>query len=115
MNWRSIRLELGSTGEFPAGSVGRAYLLRLPLDDCDGVDKTAYRANPARATVRRHWSTEPDQQGLLIPSGHDWRLCCDDKPKRILKLNGTPLRLGLQVSMVEPDGTVLPLKIASVK
>lgn len=115
MNWRSIRLELGSTREFPAGSVSRAYLLRLPLDERDSVDAAAFVANPSRATVRRHWSTEADQQGVLVASGPDWKLRCDGKPERVLKLNGTPLRLGLQVSMIEPDGTVLPLKIASIK
>lgn len=115
MNWRSIRLELGSTGEFPAGSVSRAYLIRLPLNDADTVDEAAYRQNPSRATVRRHWSTDPDQQGVLVPSGHDWALDCDPVPGRVLKLNGTPLRLGLHLSMVEPDGTVLPFRIASIK
>lgn len=115
MNWRSIRLELGSTGEFPAGSVSRAFLIRLPLDDVDKVDAAAYRQNPARATVQRYWSTEPDQQGFLVPSGQDWQLLCDDVPGRVLKLNGTPLLLGLGVSVVEPDGTILPLRIASVK
>lgn len=115
MNWRSIRLELGSTGKFPAGSVSRAFLIRLPLDDADGVDEGAYLQNPTRATVRRHWATEADQGGVLVPSGHDWKLRCGDQPDRILKLNGTPLRLGLRVSMLEPDGTVLPLRIASIK
>jgi hypothetical protein len=115
MNWRSIRLELGSTADFPAGSVSRAYLIRLPLDDRDAVDQVAYRESPSRATVRRHWSTEADQQGVLVPSGRDWGVRCDGNPERVLKINGTPLRLGLQLSMIEPDGTVLPLRIASIK
>ena len=40
---------------------------------------------------------------------------CQDQAERLLKLNGTPLRLGQQVSVVEPDGTILPFKIASVR
>lgn len=115
MNWRSIRLELASTGQFPAGSVSRAYLLRLPLDERDGVDKAAFLDDPSRAIVRRHWSTEPDQRGIIVESGKDWGLCCDGKPERVLRLEGKPLRLGLKISMVEPDGTVLPFRIASIR
>lgn len=115
MNWKSIRLELASTGEFPSGSVSRAYLIRVPLDDNDQVDERACRANASRAIVRRHWSTDPDQMGIVVPSGRDLAMNCQDQAERLLKLNGTPLRLGQQVSVVEPDGTVLPFKIASVR
>ena len=114
MNWRSIRLELGSTGQFPAGSVSRAYLLRLPLNDFDHVDLAAVRQNPALATVRRHWSTDADEKGSIVPSGHEWAMRCNDS-QRILQLDGTPVRLGQQVSVIEPDGTVLPFKIASIR
>lgn len=115
MNWRSIRLELGSTGEFPAGSVSRAYLIRLPLDDQDRVDGAAMLQDPARATVRRHWSSDADERGILVQSGHDWAMQCDGKPARVLRLNGNPIRLGQQVSVMEPDGSVLPLKVASIR
>lgn len=115
MNWKSIRLELASTGEFPAGSVSRAYLIRLPLDDQDVVDNTAVEMNPARATVRRHWSTEADQRGMLVRSGAEWAIRCDGIPDRLLRLDGTPVRLGQSVSVLEPDGTALPFKISSVR
>ena len=115
MNWRSIRLELGSTRDFPAGSVSRAYLIRLPLDDSDVVDRHAFVQSPSRATVRRHWSSDRDQRGHLVASGHDWAMRCDGEPDRLLQLDGIPVRLGRQVSVVEPDGTILPFKIASVR
>lgn len=114
MNWKSIRLELARTGEFPAGSVSRAYLLRLPLDDFDIVDRSAFQENPSRATVRRHWSTEPDERGAIIPSGSDWAMASEEK-RRLLKLDSQPVRIGRQVSVVEPDGTVLPFNVASVR
>jgi len=66
MNWRSIRLELARTRDFPEGSVGRAFLVRLPLSDSDVVDHSAVAAAPSRATVQRHWSTEADQRGQLL-------------------------------------------------
>jgi len=115
MNWRSIRLELGQTGEFPAGSVSRAYLIRLPLNDGDHVDVDAVMKSPSKATVRRHWSTEPDQLGVMIRYGEDWAMRCPKTADRVLQLDGTPVRLGQQVSIKEPDGTVLPFKITSIR
>ena len=115
MHWRTIRLELGSTGEFPAGSVSRAFLLNLPLDDYDVVDGAALARSAAQATARRHWSTEPDERGQIVPSGRDWAMRCDGKPDRVLQFNGTPMRLGQRVSVVEPDGKVLPLRVASIR
>lgn len=115
MNWKSIRLELGSTGDYPAGSVSRAYLIRLPLDDHDTVDRTAFLETPAKAIVRRHWPAQPDERGLLVQSGSDWTMFCDNQERRVLRLDGTPLRLGLHVSVVEADGTILPFKVASVR
>lgn len=115
MNWRSIRLELGSTGEFPTGSVSRAFLIQLPLDDFDVVDGAALADNPSRATVRRHWSAEPDERGRLVQSGSNWAIRCLGKPDRVLQFNGSPMRLGQQVALLEPDGKVLPLKVSSVR
>ena len=115
MHWRCIRLELGSTGEFPAGSVSRAFLVNLPLDDFDSIDSAALARTPTRATARRHWSSEPDERGQIVRSGRNWAIRCDGKPDRVLRFNGTPVRLGQRVSVVEPDGTVLPLKVASIR
>ncbi|GAA3893035.1 hypothetical protein GCM10022276_10300 [Sphingomonas limnosediminicola] len=115
MVWRSIRLELGSTEEFPAGSVSRVYLIRLPLDDRDTVDERAFRDSPAHATVRRHWSTEPDKRGVVVQSGCNWTLQCNGDPGRALCLDGKPIRLGQAITVIEPDGTRLPFKVASVR
>jgi hypothetical protein len=115
MIWKSIRLELGRTGEFPAGSVSRAFLVNLPLDDRDVVDGAVLAGAPSKATARRHWSTEPDERGQIVPSGQEWAMRCDGKPDRILRLDGAPMRLGQQVAVVEPDGTILPLRVASIR
>ena len=115
MHWRTIRLELGSTGEFPAGSVSRAFLLNLPLDDFDVVDAAALARSPSQAIARRHWSTDPDERGRIVSSGANWAMRCRGKAARVLRFDGTPMRLGQHVSVVEPDGTILPLRIASVR
>jgi hypothetical protein len=115
MNWRIVRLELGRTCDFPAGSVSRSFLINLPLDESDHVDTTAIERSPSRATVRRHWSTDPDERGTLVRAGEDWALKCKGRPDRLLQLDGTPIRLGRKVSVVEADGTVLPMTVASVR
>ena len=114
MNWKSIRLELGATNDYPAGSVARAYLIRLPLDDQDMIDVDALARHPHKATVRRHWSTEPDEIGIIDWSDGRWSIRCNEKP-RTLQLDSAPLRLGGQVSLVESNGSVLPLRIASIR
>jgi hypothetical protein len=90
-------------------------LIRLPLSDDDTIDRAAFSEAPFKATMRRHWSSDADERGVLVEHGAEWALRCRDKPDRLLRLNGTPLRLGQRVSLVEPDGSVLPLKVASVR
>ena len=114
-NWKQIRLELASTADFPAGSVSRAYLLRLPIADNDHVDREAFRENPDRAIVRRHWSSEPDQLGELIESGEDWIIRCQGNTESRLELDGKPIRLGQQIPLRLGQGTILPLRIASIR
>jgi len=113
-NWKTIRLELDHTGEFPAGSVSRGYLIRLPLNDADQVDEAAFVQKPHRATVRRYWSTDPDEAGQILRSGGDWAMLCNGRPARILELDA-PLRLGQQISVTEPDGATLPFRVASIR
>ena len=114
MNWKSIRLELASTSAFPAGSVSRAYLIRLPLDDEDSVDAAAFVRAPTRATVRRHWSNDPDESGVIVRADGNWLIRCKGA-ERMLQLDSQPVRLGAHVTVVEPNGDVLPFKIASVR
>ena len=112
--WKSIRLELASTSEFPAGSVGRAFLIRLPLGDDDRVDESAYLQEPSKAVVRRHWSSEPDERGKLLKADHAWIVRSEGRPDRRLELDGKPLRLGQHVPLISDEG-VLPLRIASIR
>jgi hypothetical protein len=114
MKWKSIRLELGGTSEFPAGSVGRAYLLRLPLDDQDKVDAEAFDHNPLKATVRRHWSNEPDERGHVQRDGADWVLRCNGKSHTV-RFEWSRIRLGGKLQLVGADGEALPFRIASIR
>lgn len=113
--WKNIRLELARTDGFPAGSVSRGYLIRLPLNDADLIDTAAFETHPHRATVRRFWSTQPDETGLVHTADEGLALRTDGRSPRILKLDGRPLRLGQQVSVLEPNGSELPFKVASIR
>ena len=68
MTWKVIRLELASSWEFPRGSAGRSYLIRLPLTDEGAIDTATLASQPARATVRRYWANEADMIGNLVPT-----------------------------------------------
>ena len=114
-NWKNIRLELARSPEFPTGSVSRAYLLRLPLDDNDLVDEGAFLKSPPLATIRRHWSSDPDEIGLVEKADGAWAMRCNGTPARMLRLDGRRIRLGQEVTVIEPDGAVLPFWIASIR
>lgn len=114
-NWKNIRLELARTEGFPTGSVSRGYLIRLPLNESGRVDRAAFDRTPYLATVRRYWSSEPDEAGQVFGADGGWAMRCGDKPDRVLQLDGQPLKLGDSVSVVDPDGTSLPFWIASIR
>ena len=114
MNWKTIRLELAGTRAFPSGSVSRGYLLRLPLDDQGSVDEAALAKCPQRATVRRFWSSEPDEQGRLMRVDGTWSLRCNGKPGRILTTRASAFEVGEKVEIASADGTRLPFKVAGI-
>jgi hypothetical protein len=118
MNWKNIRLELARTKEFPEGSVSRAYLLRLPLDDDGLIEEAAFRALPAQATVRRFWPNEADLAGYVIRTPRGWAFSYrigDEDDEAIFHLESHPLRVGEYITLTEPDGRQLPFRVASVK
>ena len=118
MNWTSIRLELARTHDFPAGSVSRAYLVRLPLDEKGFIDEGAVKREPRKATVRRFWASEPDMTGHVVRTDLGWALACEPgvaEGRRIAHLDQHPLRLGGEIHLTEADGRRLPFRVASVR
>lgn len=114
--WSQVRLELARTPEFPDGSVGRAYILRLPLTDEALIDEIALARNPAMATVRRHWPNEADQRGYIVRRGKGWAFSYalgDDDDESVHHLEAHPLRLGESVRIMEPDGQSNPFLVVS--
>jgi len=118
MNWKSIRLELARTSDFPQGSASRAYLLRLPLADDGRIDEAALSKAPAMATVRRFWPNEPDMAGYVIRTPRGWAFSYElgeDDDEAVFHLETHRIRLGEYLTLTEPDGRELPFRIASVE
>ncbi|MGZ8347017.1 MAG: hypothetical protein ACXWUP_07910 [Allosphingosinicella sp.] len=115
MNWKSIRLELARTHEFPEGSACRSYLLRLPLRDDGLIDESALREAPARATVHRFWPNQPDLSGYVIRTPIGWALSYElgeDDDEAIFHFESHPIRIGEYITLTEPDGQKLPFRVA---
>jgi hypothetical protein len=118
MNWKSIRLELARTPDFPEGSASRAYLLRLPLDDEGIIDERALGHAPAMATVHRFWPNERDRSGYMIRTPAGWAMSyepgeADDET--VFHLETHPIRIGEYVTLTEPDGRRLPFRVVSLE
>jgi hypothetical protein len=118
MSWKSIRLELARTEEFPEGSASRAFLLSLPLRDDGLIDEWALREAPARATVRRFWPNEADMSGYVVRTPQGWAFSYevgDHDDEAIFHLENHAILPGEYVTLTEPDGHLLPFKVASLK
>lgn len=118
MNWKSIRLELARTRDFPEGSASRAYLLHLPLDEGGFIDEETLQASPARATVHRFWPNERDRAGYVIRTSRGWALSYEpgeEDDETVFHLETHPIRLGEYVTLTEPDGSQLPFRVACLK
>lgn len=113
--WKKIRLELARTAGFPSGSVSRGYLIQLPLDGEGRIDGEMLALKPHRATVRRYWSTEPDEAGNVVPIESGWAFLCNGGGDRTLVLGAQAIRLGEQVAVREPGGHMLPFTVASIR
>lgn len=117
MTWKTVRLELASTEEYPRGSAGRAFLLHVPIDSDGSIDRTAIHQHPNRATVRRFWASEPDAFGFIEPKDGGWALRCamGAGEKSTFLLEAVPLRPNGQVRVQQPGQAPMPFRIASVR
>jgi hypothetical protein len=117
MIWKSIRLELAGTADYPRGSPSRVYLLRLPLGANGEIDRQAVRQHPRLATVRRFWPSEPDRTGYLTAAGSGFEITYDmSLPEEGRgRLESEILRLGDSVALIEADGTRIPLRVAALE
>ena len=117
MTWKSIRLELARTPDFPEGSASRAYLLHLPLSEAGLIDENMIRRAPARAIVRRFWPNEADLSGYVIPTAGGWAFSYEpgeEDDEKIFHLETHAMRPGEYITLTEPDGRRLPFRVAAL-
>lgn len=118
MNWKSIRLELARTPDYPEGSPSRAYLLRLPLDEGGLIDAAELDRSPERATVHRFWPNQADLSGYVIHTPRGWAFSYEigeDDDETVFHLESHPMRIGEYITLTEPDGSRLPFRVAGLK
>ncbi len=124
MTWKVIRLELASSWEFPRGSAGRSYLIRLPLTDEGAIDTATLESQPVRATVRRYWANEADMLGYLehTPLGYAIRYEMNGRAKAnghaeqpVFLFGADSIKVGEQIFLTEPDGRQLRFLVASLQ
>jgi hypothetical protein len=130
MKWKVIRLELASSWQFPRGSAGRSYLIRMPLTDAGAIDSAALQAQPSRATVRRYWPNEADMVGHLVQAGAGYgiryemngsaarRNGCEANghaDPRLFPFGADAIRVGEEMFLTEPDGHQVRYRIASLQ
>ena len=128
MKWKVIRLELASSWEFPKGSAGRSYLIRLPLGDDGAIDSATLESQPARATVRRYWPNQADMLGYLVhtPRGYAIRYEMNGtklngsaqanghREPKLFQFGAEAIRLGEEIVIIEPDGNEARFRIAGM-
>lgn len=120
MKWKVIRLELASSSQFPRGSAGRTYLIRLPLTGDGAIDAATLEAQPARATVRRYWANEADKLGYVVrtPLGYAIRYEANghsDEESKLFRFGSETIKAGEQIMLTELDGSQLRFRIASLQ
>jgi len=108
--WKTIRLELARTADFPRGSVARSYVLRLPLQRDGTIDEAALSLHPELATVRRFWPNEPDRRGYVTytPQGWGFAAAPNAPPHPVPR---EPIRRGAVMMLTEPGGNVMPYEV----
>ena len=129
MKWKVIRLELASSWEFPRGSAGRSYLVRLPLTEGGTIDSVALESQPARATVRRYWPNQADMSGYLVHTPHGYAIRYEMNgakvsndagangraDERLFRFDAQAIKVGEEICLTEPDGHEMRFRIAGMQ
>ena len=117
MTWKTIRLELARTPEFPEGSPRHAYQLHLPLGRDGIIDEAAWARARERAIAIRLWPGERDLHGYVIRVGSGWAISYrrgEEDDERLFHLETHALVPGNYLTLTEQDGHQLPFKVAEV-
>lgn len=130
MTWKVLRLELASSWQFPRGSAGRSYLIRLPLLEKGEIDTATLEAQPMRATVRRYWPNEADMVGRLVHTPRGFAIQYESSgsarpngnsrskgnpDERLYQFGADAVRVGEEILLTEPDGHRVRYRVAHLQ
>lgn len=115
-----VRLELARDHEFPDGSRTRGYEFVAPLSTDGHIDAAEWRKHRDVCVVRRFWTGEPDEHGLLIHKpGGSWAFhyadadATDDEESGY-RLGLHQFRVGEYVSVKEHEDHMRTYKVTSI-
>lgn len=118
MTLKRIRLELARSPDFPNGSAAHGYEFTAPLTVDGHLDPAEWRDNKAACTVRRFWTGEDDEPGVLVHMGQGWRFHYDDEDpledEPLYKLDRHTIREGEYLSITEHDGVLRTFRVVRI-
>ena len=97
--FKSIRLHLARSNEFPSGSAKHGYQLVAPLNAEGHIDASLWKNHRDQCRVRRFWEGEDDQVGRLVhkPGGSEHARWVFDYDKRRADDDEAGYRFGAHV------------------
>ncbi len=118
MPWKVVRLELAADSEFPRGSAGRSYLIRLPLGGDGTIDYPNLEAEPGRATARRFWPSQPDMIGTIVRTATGLAIKYEargDVVPHLCRLDAHRFQPDDKVVMTGPNGNKRQFRVAGLQ
>jgi len=117
MTLKKIRLELARTAKAPDGDSRCGYEFIAPVDSKGRLDAGAWPRDKGKCTVRRFWTDQADEHGMLVHHrGDHWVFSYrpgdeDDEP--IFRLAKHVFVPGEYVSITEHDGVERPFLVTA--
>jgi hypothetical protein len=117
--FKSIRLDLARTAEFPEGSSHHSYRFVAPLDADGHLDAAAWKQHRERCRVVRTWGEEEEDIGHLVHGpGGSWGFHFDvegdEGDESGYRLGAHRFALGEYVSIRDAEGSLNTFRVVSV-
>jgi hypothetical protein len=117
--FKTIRLNLARSKEFPEGSEKHGYTLVAPLDADGHLDPAAWKQHRELCRVVRFWGDEEEDVGHLVHRpGGSWAFTYDVKGDEDdeggFKLQNHLFRIGEYVSIRDDDDRLHTFRVAEV-
>jgi hypothetical protein len=117
--FKSIRLDLARTAEFPEGSSHHFYRFVAPLDGDGHLDAAVWKRHRERCRVVRSWGGEEQDIGHLVHRpggswGFQYDLEGDEGDEAGFRLGSHRFALGEYVSIRDTDGGLHTFRVVSV-